>query len=121
MKVKSYCCKTYEDAEKLFQYYKKKRFGWRGGTDLDTIYSYSPERRYNFHIEDKLVTHSDLNTAKDLGFEILDHIPVDSICPEFEQEFKKLFRLNRIPETLTESQINKMKELKVDKSWMIQQ
>lgn len=117
--MKAYFCKTKDEAVRLLQYFKKKGFRWASGNSLDEVYNTPEETYYCINLEDKNVTYGDLKAVKNLGFDIVYSIPSDLIHPEFELEFKKLFRLNRIPESLTESQIDKMKELKVDTLWMI--
>lgn len=117
--MKAYYCKTKDEAVRLLQYWKKKGFKWASGGSLDRVYGYTPETYYCIDLENKEVTYGNLEIVKHFGFDIVNSIPSDLIHPEFELEFKKLFRLNRMPESLTESQIDKMKELKVDKSWMI--
>ena len=117
--MKAYNCKTKDEAVRLLQYWKKKGFKWVSGDSLDGVYGYSPETYYFINLENKEVTYGNLEIVRHFGFDIVNSIPSDLIHPEFELEFKKLFRLNRMPESLTESQIDKMKELKVDTLWMI--
>ena len=123
-----YFCKTQKDAEKLFLYLDKKGYTWAGGKKLkptNTKFDEYPEgRAYHIHkIEgNECILHGSLSFAISEGCTITYDIPgILPLKPEFEREFKRMFKTNRLPDEFSEYQIKEMKSKKVYKEWIEQE
>ena len=123
-----YFCKTQKDAEKLFAYLDKKGYTWAGGKKLkptNTKFDEHPEgRAYHIHKmrENEYIIHGSLSFAISEGCTITYDIPGTlPLKPEFEREFKRMFKTNRLPDEFSEYQIKEMKSKKVYKEWIEQE
>ena len=122
-----YFCKTQKDAEKLFAYLDKKGYAWAGGEKLrptNTRFDNKNGKTYHIHgVGDKAcIMHGSLDFTISQGCTITYDIPgILPLKPEFEREFKRMFKTNRLPDEFSEYQIKEMKSKKVYKKWIEQE
>ena len=122
-----YFCKTKEQAEKLFAYLDKKGYTWAGGEKLrptNTMFDNKNGQVYHIHKSGKneYILHGSLDFAISEGCTIIYTIPgILPLKPEFEREFKRMFKTNRLPLEFSEYQIKEMKSKKVYKEWIEQE
>ena len=122
-----YFCKTQKDAEKQFLYLDKKGYTWAGGEKLkptNTKFDNKNGKAYHIHKtgENEYILHGSLDFAISEGCTITYTIPGTlPLKPEFEREFKRMFKTNRLPDEFSEYQIKEMKSKKVYKKWIEQE
>lgn len=117
--VKKYRCTSKKQTLQLFKYYEKLGYRWSSGTQLTSSILGHPDEDggcvYMFYPTGKIVKYSRSIHAAET---IETNFPFSIIKPEFEKDFKKLFRLNKVPLELTEEQKEEMKRQKTYELWM---
>ena len=109
----AFIVKNLEDFKKLQKYCKKFRYR----TPDDSYDEYIPYVFYLIpHIRDYQT--SDIDWMEDNWQGPVKSIPgISPLKEEYESNFKKMFRLNRIPDELTPEQIERMSNEKVLELW----
>ena len=125
IKVKTaYVINTAEELKQLFSYYAKLGYKSRWcGADLteNIVEDYTDELPYVFYFnpQNKTFETSDINYVQhEWNGPVVYGLPCP-IKPEFEREFKRMFRVNRIPSELSEEQIEKLREEKMLELWQV--
>lgn len=118
-----YVINTDEELKQLFSYYAKLGYKSWSGEDLteNIVEDYTDELPYVFYFNPQY------KTFETSCMDYLQHewngplvygLP-RTIKPEFEREFKRMFKVNRIPSELSEEQIEKLSEEKLLELWRI--
>ena len=114
-----YCCSA-QDYKKLAERTDADGYSWGHNGKLS---EWNPIE--NLSKNNPIVIYLNIITKSiTYGWEIKpEHISVDEylggIKSEFHHDFKRMFRVNRIPSTLSPEQLQKMSEEKVLKLWKI--
>ena len=113
-----YYCPTEADGRKLMIYLDSKGLRWIGGESLLEVFRSRPDGTC-YHVRGKGLLYGSLSYAEENGYEIIRKLPgMLPLKEKYEKDFKKMFRLNRIPSELSQEQIETMKSLEVYKLWM---
>ena len=114
-----YCCSA-QDYKKLAERTDADGYSWSHNRKLS---EWNPVK--DLSESNPIVIYLNIITKRiTYGWEIKpEHISVDEylgcIKSEFHHDFKRMFRVNRIPSTLSPEQLQKMSEEKVLKLWKI--
>ena len=118
-KIAIYCCSA-QDYKKLAERTDADGYSWGHNGKLS---EWNPVK--DLSKNNPIVIYLNIITKKiTYGWEIKpEHISVDEylgcIKSEFHHDFKRMFRVNRIPSTISPEQLQKMSEEKVLKLWKI--
>ena len=113
-------CRSAQDYKKLAEHTDREGYSWGHNGKLS---EWNPIE--NLSKNNPIVIYLNIITKRiTYGWKIKpEHISVDEysgcIKPEFRSDFKRMFRVNRIPSTLSPEQLQKMSEEKVLKLWKI--
>lgn len=113
-----YYCPTEAEGRKLMIYLDSKGIRWIGGESLLKVFRSLPEGTC-YHVRGQGLLYGSLQYAEESGSKIIRKIPgILPLKEKYEKDFKKMFRLNRLPSELSEEQIETMKSQKVYDLWM---
>lgn len=113
-----YYCPTEADGRKLMIYLDSKGLRWVGGESLLEVFRSNPEGTC-YHIRKGGIFYGSLEYAEKCGYDIIRKIPgMLPLKEEYERDFKKMFRLNKLPSELSQEQIDQMKSQKVYNLWI---
>ena len=121
-----YVINTAEELKQLFSYYAKLGYKSWCNEDLteemeNIAEDYSDQLPYVFYFnpQNKNFETSNIDYVQHEWNGPVVYGPPCPIKPEFEREFKRMFRVNRIPSELSEEQIEKLREEKMLELWRV--
>ena len=117
-----YVINTVEEVKQLFSYYAKLGYKSWSGRNLEVIvddFKYEFPYVFYFNPQNKTFETSDIDYFQHEWNGPVVYGPPSPIKPEFEREFKRMFRVNRIPSELSEEQIEKLREEKMLELWRV--
>ena len=115
-----YVINKISELKQLFSHYAKLGYKSWGGRNLEVIVDYFKDDLpyvFYFNPQNKTFETSDIDYVQHDWDGPLFYGPPCPIKPEFEREFKRMFRVNRIPSELSEEQIKKLREEKMLELW----
>ena len=122
----AYNIETEECLLKCFEHFESMNFVWGGSkTSVEKMYDmkrYHKELPLVIHIEkdNKHIYRSSLSYSRANMIPIVTQYPWEnSIKPEFHSDFKRMFRVNRVPLELSSEQVEKLTQEKVLELWKI--
>ena len=120
----AYNIETEECLSECFEHFESMNFAWGGSmSPVVKIYDmkrYRKELPLVIHVEkdNKRIYTSSLSYSRANMIPIVTQYPWEnSIKPEFHSDFKRMFRVNRVPLELSSEQIHKLTEEKVLELW----
>ena len=126
MDAVAYIIETEECLLKCFEHLESMNFVWGSSkTPVEKIYDmkrYRKELPLVIHVEkdNKRIYTSSLSYSRANMIPIVTQYPWEnSIKPEFHSDFKRMFRLNRVPLELSSEQVEKLTQEKVLELWKI--
>lgn len=117
-----YVINTADELKQLFSHYAKLGYKSWSGRNLEVIaddFKYEFPCVFYFNPQNKTFETSDIDYFQHEWYGPVVYGPPCPIKPEFEREFKRMFRVNRIPSELSEEQIEKLREEKMLELWQV--
>lgn len=109
-------CESIEEMSRLLEVLEKRGgYRWLSGTNPTYYHPIDPNVNAVYIREDGRMTRSPLKTYNELKYKEIPRVPASQIIseiqlrPEFERDFKKVLRLNRV--NLSPENLAKLREL----------